>query len=917
VSEPRLNPEDKNAALHLHAMAVEAALAAVDGRLAGLSEAEAAERLKRHGPNRLPEPPQRNRVVRFLSHFHNVLIYVLLGAAVITASLGHWIDTGVILAVVIANSIIGYIQEGRAEQAMDAIRQMLAPKSSVLRDGKRRSIDSASVVPGDIILLEAGEKVPADLRLTEVKGLRIDEAILTGESVPVEKGTKPVSSAAVAGERSSMAFSGTLVAGGAGRGVVMATGAATQIGRISGMLSKVERLSTPLVSQMNAFARWLTILILLIAAVLLVYGYFIGHLPFAELFMAVVGLSVAAIPEGLPAVLTITLAVGVQAMARRNAIVRRLPAIETLGSVSVICSDKTGTLTTNQMTVQEIVLGDVRVNVTGAGFEPHGRFEIDDDPVDPRLYEDLRAALWIGALCNNARLVQHYHDSSYIWEVRGDPTEGALVVAAAKGGYPREQLTAHFGRVDEIPFSSQSKYMATFHRMPQGDVWALVKGAPEVILKMCSRQCERGRKRALGTEDREEIQEINSAMARRALRVLGLGYHTISPDEVESFKARLQGGASEMTFAGLVGMIDPPRLEVPDAVQRCRNAGIRVIMATGDHRLTGEAIAREVGILDDTGQVLTGSDLEQLSDEALDEEVESTAVFARVTPEHKYRIVESLRRRGHIVAMTGDGVNDAPALQAAEIGVAMGITGTDVTKETAEMVLTDDNFASIVNAVEEGRGVFQNVRKVVKFLLATNIGEDLTLLSALAFLPGAGLIITPVQILWVNLVTDGLLDITIALEPNEGDVMDEPPRRPGTRIVDGEILRNIVYVALFMTVGTLGAFVYLNGNGEPLRAQTVAFTTLAMFQVFNALNCRSRYKSVFQLGFFTNKYLVGAMGLSVLLQVAANRIPFMEAALGTVPLSLRDWAAIILISSSIFVADETRKAFARRSKGRR
>jgi len=905
-----------------HALRTDEVFDTLDSAPSGLSQQEVEDRLAEHGPNDIETGRGVSTLEILWAQLRNPLLAVLVAAAVISIVAGEEVDAIVVAAVIVVNTAIGFAQEYQAEEALEKLRSQAAPEAEVLRDCPEEGgclemrVDATRLVPGDVLLLDAGTKVPADARIYEVRNLEIDESMLTGESTAVRKTTDLLPEDQPVAERSNLAYRGTLVIQGRGRAVVFATGAQTEMGKIAALIRGTERVESPLQRQARNLGQKLAVLALGVALLTLVLGFARG-LPFSELFLFALASAVSSIPEGLPAVMTIALAVGVNRMARRNAIIRRLQAVDTLGAATVVCTDKTGTLTTNQMTVQEIVLGDVRVNVTGAGFEPHGRFEIDDDPVDPRLYEDLRAALWIGALCNNARLVQHYHDSSYIWEVRGDPTEGALVVAAAKGGYPREQLTAHFGRVDEIPFSSQSKYMATFHRMPQGDVWALVKGAPEVILKMCSRQCERGRKRALGTEDREEIQEINSAMARRALRVLGLGYHTISPDEVESFKARLQGGASEMTFAGLVGMIDPPRLEVPDAVQRCRNAGIRVIMATGDHRLTGEAIAREVGILDDTGQVLTGSDLEQLSDEALDEEVESTAVFARVTPEHKYRIVESLRRRGHIVAMTGDGVNDAPALQAAEIGVAMGITGTDVTKETAEMVLTDDNFASIVNAVEEGRGVFQNVRKVVKFLLATNIGEDLTLLSALAFLPGAGLIITPVQILWVNLVTDGLLDITIALEPNEGGVMDEPPRRPGTRIVDGEILRNIVYVALFMTVGTLGAFVYLNGNGEPLRAQTVAFTTLAMFQVFNALNCRSRYKSVFQLGFFTNKYLVGAMGLSVLLQVAANRIPFMEAALGTVPLSLRDWAAIILISSSIFVADETRKAFARRSKGRR
>jgi len=587
--------------------------------------------------------------------------------------------------------------------------------------------------------------------------------------------------------------------------------------------------------------------------------------------------------------------------------------VDTLGAATVICTDKTGTLTTNQMTVQQVMAGGKTIHVTGVGFAPVGRFFRDDKPYDPTASPDLRLALHIGALCNDARLVRHQHEDTHTWEIRGDPTEGALVVAAAKTGHHKEFLDAQLHRIDELPFSSKTKFMATFHQGQEGEVRVFVKGAPETVLEHCPQIHENAVARPLEAADRQHILTENHRMASEALRVLGLAYQIIAPEEVEAFKEALEyEHPAELVFVGLVGMMDPPRPEVHEAVERCKRAGIRVIMATGDHQVTGEAIARQVGILEEGQRVLTGPDLRHMSDEELDAVIEETAVFARVAPEHKHRIVESLQRQGHVVAMTGDGINDAPALRAAQIGVAMGITGTDVTKETAEMILTDDNFTSIVNAVEEGRVIFRNVRKVVKFLLATNIGEDLTLLSSLVLFASKGLIITPVQILWVNLVTDGILDITLAMEPKEGDVMDEPPRHPDARIINMEILRNVVFVALFMAAGTLWMFSRVDRIGELMYAQTLAFTTLAMFQVFNSLNCRSRSNSVFQLGFFKNRYLMGAIVTSILLQIAAQYVPFMQKALGTAPLGWEDWGLILLVASSIFIADELRKLVQRR-----
>jgi P-type Ca2+ transporter type 2C len=538
---------------------------------------------------------------------------------------------------------------------------------------------------------------------------------------------------------------------------------------------------------------------------------------------------------------------------------------------------------------------------------------------DPTATPDLRLALHIGALCNDARLVRHKNegDQKYTWEIRGDPTEGALVVSAAKVGHHKETLDSRLPRIDELPFNSKTKFMATFHQGSEGQVWVFLKGAPETILEHCPEIRENAVSRPMEAADLEHIHDENFRMASEALRVLGLAYKIIAPEEVESFKEALEyGHKADMVFVGLVGMMDPPRPEVPEAVARCKRAGIRVIMATGDHKVTGEAIARQVGILEGNEGVLTGPEVQRMSDDELDAVIESTAVFARVAPEHKHRIVESLQRLGHVVAMTGDGVNDAPALQAAQIGVAMGITGTDVTKETADMVLTDDNFTSIVNAVEEGRTVFQNVRKVVKYLIATNFGEILTILSSILIFPVGKLIFNPVQILWVNLVTDGLLDITIALEPKEGDVMEEPPRRTNARVINTQILMNTVYVAIFMAMGVLWMFGRASQNGELIRAQTIAFTTLAMYQVFNALNVRSQRQSLFQLGLFTNRYLIGAIVISVTLQFLATRLPILQTALGTVPLTLNDWLLIVAVSSSIFFADEVRKLAGRRQRER-
>lgn len=901
-----------------HTLDVEETFDTLKSSPRGLHPPEVERRLEEYGRNEIEREEGVSPLEILWAQIKNPLVFVLVAAGLISLAAGKTADAIVIVVVILVNTLIGFFQEYQAEEALQALKSQAAPEAEVLRDCPdeggciEESVPATQIVPGDVILLDAGAKVPADARLFEAVNLEVDEAMLTGESTAVRKTVEPLEEELPTAERTNLVYGGTMVTSGRGRAVIYATGAQTEMGKIATLIQETEKVPSPLQRQTLNLSKKLGILAVSVATLTLLLGLARG-LALQEMLLFALASAVSSIPEGLPAVMSITLAVGVNRMAKRNAIIRRLQAVDTLGAATIICSDKTGTLTTNQMTVQRMLAGGEIVHVTGVGFAPEGHFERDGERIDPTADPDIRLALHIGVLCNNARLVQHYDNDDFTWEIRGEPTEGALVVAAAKAGQQKEEIGERFHRLDELPFSSARKFMATFHETPEGDeAYVFVKGAPETVLDMCTQVREDAVPQPLGDKERARIMDENDAMANDALRVLGLAYQAIAPDEVEQYKENLEYGEDvELVFAGLAGMMDPPRPEVPEAVARCKNAGVRVIMATGDHQLTGEAIAREVGILEDGDQVFTGPDVENMSDEELDAVIERTAVFARVSPEHKHRIVESLRRRGHVVAMTGDGVNDAPALRAAEIGVAMGITGTDVTRETADMVLTDDNFASIVNAIEEGRGVFQNVRKVVKFLLATNIGEDLTLISALAFLSSCCLPITPVQILWVNLVTDGILDITIALEPKEGDVMNEPPRDPNARIVNREILTNIVYVALFMAAGTLGVFVRANGGGNLAYAQTMAFTTLAMFQVFNALNCRSRSKSVFQLGLFSNRWLIGAIAASILLQIAAQQVPFMQVALGTVFLGLGDWGTIVLICSSIFVADELRKLVAR------
>ncbi len=889
----------------------------------GLTEQDAAQRLEEYGPNVVESGDKVSKLEILWAQLKNPLVLVLVVAAFISLIAGKNADAIVIGVVIVVNTLIGFFQEYRAEAALEALMSQAAPEADVVRragdEGEciEMSIPAAEVVPGDIILVNAGAKVPADARLIEAANLDAEEAMLTGESTSVRKQVERLEGKLPIADRKNLLYSGTIITNGRARAVVYATGSHSEMGKIATLIKETEKAESPLQKQTIDLGKKIGIFAVSASVLMVILG-FIQGLVLEDIFLFALASAVSAIPAGLPAVMSITLAIGVNRMAKRNAIIRRLPAVDTLGVATVICSDKTGTLTTNQMTVQQYYVRNQSVKVTGIGYKPEGDFLVNEESIDPQRDEDLDLALKIGTLCNDARLLQQHHEDGDDWEIRGDPTEAALVVVSEKAGQHKGALEEKYRRIDELPFNSNIKFMATFNKGANGEAFVFVKGAPETILARCPQIQENGEPRKMSDQDHDHIMVMNKEMAGGALRVLGLAYQKIDPEAVQDVKEALEyEHEADLVFVGLVGMMDPPREEVPDAIKRCKRAGIRVIMATGDHYLTGKAIAYQIGIVNDMDEwVYTGEEIDQMDDDELDEVMVTANAFARVSPEHKHRLVGSLQRIGHVVAMTGDGVNDAPALQAAEIGIAMGITGTDVAKETAEMVLTDDNFTSIVNAVEEGRVVFENVRKVVKFLLATSTGEILTLLAALAIFAPAGLIITPVQILWVNLVTDGILDITLAMEPKEGDVMDEPPRKANARIINLEIARNIIFVAIFMAVGTLWMFFNANNGNNLVYAQTLVFTTLAFFQVFNSFNCRSRTKSVFQLGFFSNPYLFIAIVTSVLLQIAAVYVPFMQRMLGTVGLQTQDWGLIVLVASSIFIADEIRKLIQRRAMQR-
>lgn len=881
-----------------HAEDIDAVMAAFNADPEGLSSEDAQRRLAEAGPNSLPEPARHGIIVRFLLHFHNLLIYVLLGSAVITALLGHWVDTVVILAVVILNAVIGVIQEGKAERAMDAIRHMLAPKAAVLRDGKRTSVPGDQLVPGDVVLLDAGDKVPADMRLHSCRGMSIQEAILTGESVPVEKSTGAVAVDAPLGDRSGMAYSGTLVTTGAARGVVVATGAATEIGHISTMIAGVETLTTPLTRQMAIFSRWLTVFILALASIILAFGYLVQGQPFGDIFTAVVGLSVAAIPEGLPAVLTVTLAIGVQTMAKRRAIVRRLPAIETLGSVSVICSDKTGTLTRNEMMVTSACVGDAEVSVDGEGYRPEG--DIQSSGVAGS--DALQSLAWVAALCNDAAL----HNRDDTWTVEGDPMEGALLAFAGKVGVIQNASRHEWVRSDSIPFDTRHRFMATLDHDHEHHVHIHVKGAPETLYQRCSEM--RAVDGSTSPFDRDYWHGRSEALASRGQRVLALasrpveaGVTTLAMDDVES----------GLIFEGLVGLIDPPRPEAIKAVAACHRASIDVKMITGDHAGTAAAIGAQIGLLH-TDRVLTGADIDALDDSALAEAVQETDVFARTSPEHKLRLVTALQQLGYVVAMTGDGVNDAPALKRADAGIAMGRSGSEAAKEASELVLLDDNFSTIVGAVEAGRTVYDNLKKIISFLLPVNGGESLSLL--LAILLGLTLPITAAQILWVNMVSSVALAMALAFEPTEPDTLTRPPREPGAPILSRGLVLRIGLVSLMFCAGVFGVFSWAVGQGaDEATARTMAVNTLVVMEIFYLFSVRYSYGTSLSLtGIKGTRAVWTALVIVTGLQLAFTYLPWLAVWFDARALNVVQGAQVLAVGVLMLLVMESGKWLQRR-----
>ncbi len=874
----------------------EKALEALASGRGGLTDDEALKRLSQYGPNLLTGKKKTPPVLVFLSQFFSPLIYVLLVAAVISMIAGHFIDGYVVLGVLLLNAIIGFVQETRAEKAMEALMQMAAPQAHVKRNGNVKIIPARNIVPGDIIQLETGDKVPADARLIGESNLKVNEAILTGESMPVEKHTRHLPGELPISERKNMVYSGTVITYGRATAAVAQTGMNTEIGKIAASIQDVKQEKTPLQQSLSRLSSFLIYVFLGVCALLVVVGLWKG-MEWLEVFLLAVAAAISAIPEGLPAVTTVVLAMGMRTMAKRNAIIRKLVAVETLGAATVICSDKTGTLTLNQMTVRRVYTGGRWVDITGEGYKIEGDFFIEGKKLDKNLAADLDMHLRIGALCNDASINMEDECRCSIF---GDPTEGALVVAAAKAGLEQEQLNKLYPRLDEIPFQSEKLYMATLHPREGGRV-AYVKGAPEKLLALSKYILGGKEPRPLDATDKQSIIQANDTMAKDALRVIATAYLDLPADLQDLEEEHIKGN---LVFVGLSGMADPPREEAKEAIELCRRAGIKVIMITGDNKVTAESIARQLEL--PPGRALTGGELALLSDEELTAQVEQISVFARIEPIQKLRIVNALKGRGHVVAMTGDGVNDAPALKAANIGIAMGITGTDVAKEASDMTLADDNFASVVAAVDEGRVIFNRLRNVIFFLLSTNIGELLALILCIFFVGKAPLL--AVMLIWNNLVTDTAVAIPLGTEPKTGDELKQPPRHPGVGIIYPGMLFRVGFMAAMMGIGAFLIFNWAQSRMSLEEARTLTFCTMVTFEWFRALNARSDERTVFNLGFFRNKTLILSLAGAVLLQVAAVYLPFMQTVFKTVPLSLDRWGIVLLAGGSLFVVEETRKA---------
>ena len=884
-----------------HRLTAQEALAATVSSVQGLDRAEAAQRLAQYGPNRLNPPRRRSPLVSFLLQFHNVLIYVLLASAAVTALLSHWVDTSVIVGVVVINAIIGFIQEGKAEKAMDAIRRMLSLEATVLRDGKRQVIAAETLVVGDIVILQSGDKVPADLRLLNVKNLRIEEAALTGESTPVEKNSAAVPAQSVLGDRYCMAYSSTLVVYGQGTGVVVATADQTEIGRISAMLDDVKLLTTPLLRQMEVFGRWLTMVIMALAVMMFLFGWLVYRFNIGDMFIAAVSMAVAAIPEGLPAVLTITLALGVQRMAKRSAIIRRLPAVEALGSVTVICTDKTGTLTRNEMTVQRVLANDRIVEVSGAGYAPHGGFSINGNETSITEHAAITDILRAGLLCNDASL----HETGGAWHIAGDPTEAALITLAMKAGLDPVFEHETLPRSDLIPFESEHRFMATLHHDHQGGAFIFVKGAVERILSMCRLQRTETQDVPLDLPYWHDQMSRTGALGQRVLAL------AVKPVEHARHELNFSDMKAGFTLLGMVGITDPPREEAIAAVRDCLAAGIRVKMITGDHAETARAIAVQLGV--GNGRALIGSELDALDEDALRQAVREVDVFARASPEHKIRLVAALQANGETVAMTGDGVNDAPALKRADIGIAMGMKGTEVAKEAAEMVLADDNFATIAHAVEEGRTVYDNIKKAIVFIIPTNGGEAGMVL--IAILLGMTLPITPVQILWVNMVSAVTLALALSFEKSEPDVMQRPPRAADEPLLSGFMVWRIAFVSALLTAGPVALFIWEGAQGSSIEAaRTAAVNALVIGEITYLFNCRYLLSPVRTWQDFTgNRYILISIAILALIQLVFTYLPFMQSTFGVVAIDMAAWLRIIGFGVLLFIVVEAEKKLFRRT----
>jgi len=887
-----------------HAVQATKVLQSLESSRSGLGAEEAARRLEKFGPNEFEKRKKTTALQVFANQFKSFLVLVLIFASVVSFALGEKTDAIIIAAIVVLNAILGFVQEYRAEKAMEALKKLAAPRAKVVRGGKETVVPAKEVVPGDIIQFEAGDRIPADARITEAMNLKIDESLLTGESVPSLKVVEPLAKDTPLADRENMAYSGTVATYGWGKGVVVATGMETEFGKIARHIQEAPEEPTPLQLRLKSLGVMLGVFAILVCVGLFAVQILSGE-PVLESFMIAVALAVSAVPEGLAAVVTVSLALGVRKMSRRNAIVRRLASVEALGSVTAICSDKTGTLTRDEMTVKRILVGMRSLEVAGAGYEPTGAFLLEGDPVDPAEVEGLSLLLRIGCLCNHASLEQR----EGTWSPIGDPTEAALLTLAAKDGVWREDLLETYPMVSEAPFDSQRKRMTTIHRV-DGRREAYVKGAPELVLERSSHLLAEGGVRALRDEDREAILAEVNDMATGALRVLGMAYREL-PADVGSGADEVE---TDLVFVGLVGMIDPPREEVKEAVAKCKRAGIKVVMITGDHELTAQAIAREVGIMPEGGRTMTGLELDGLSDEELTREAEEIFVYARTSPEHKVRVLEALRGRGHVVAMTGDGVNDAPAVKRADIGVSMGIKGTDVTREASDIVLADDNFATIVGAVEEGRGIYDNIRKFIRLLLSTNLDE--IMMVAGATLMGLPLPVLPIQVLWINIVSDGLPAIALSFDPYEKDIMERKPRSPKEGIFHGMVLF-IVAAAVIDFLVEMGLLVYWKNTGfiSLERVRTMIFTSTVLFELFFVFNCRSEKRSVFRKNILENRLLILAVVVSLLLQLAVIYIPFLQSLFETVALNGRDWLIILAMSATgLLVLPEL---FMRRGAGER